>query len=159
MPTLAAEADKTQNQIGRESEISKLNAEIKEAEAKIRETMKEVQKAIEESIGGSSDQAQMLQSKLLMQQQVITIKQMQVKEIESPPKNIAGPTPTDTSICSRFDQLVLKEEEAKEPDNVYRLEENDGTLKIIFNRPEDQASTSENRLDTKLSDLSEAEPK
>lgn len=122
---------------GDASQVNKLNAEIKEAEAEVKETLKEVQKAAEESIGGKSDKAQILQSKLLMQQQEIMTKQMQVKELEAPKDAAAGQIMSVTDARPRFDRYAAEQEDANAPDNVYRLEEKDGTRQIIFKRPEE----------------------
>lgn len=130
----ATAENKTSKKVGDASEINRLNAEIEEAEADVKETMKEVQKAVAESVGGESDKAQLLQNKIALQQQAITMKQMQVKEIGAPEKQAVKQTSVD-SIRSRFDQFIEDKNHEKEPDNVYHLEEENGNRKIIFSRP------------------------
>ena len=132
LPTPAIE--KAQHSAGDPSQVSQLNAEIEQAEAEIKETMKEVQKAVAESVGGGSEKAQMLQNKILMQQQEIMTKQLQIKEIESPKDATSKQVSSATETRQRFDRYEAGQADEKAPDNVYRLEEKDGTRQIVFNR-------------------------
>lgn len=125
-----------QEKPGGVTEIKQLNSEIKKAESEIKETAKEVQKAVVESIGGSSEKVQLLQTKIQMEQQTILMKQMEIKEIEFPSKSAEERASADTVAQLRADQYVSGEDTSGEPDNVYRLEEKDGTRTIVFNRPE-----------------------
>lgn len=152
-PVPAVTENETKGYSGGEAEISKLNAEITKVEDEIKETMKEVQKATAEDIGGASEKGQLLQSKILMQQQTITIKQMQIKEIESPKELTSDSETTNSGTRFKFDRLIIHGDDAEEFDNVYRLEEKDGMRKIIFNSLKNQESA--NRPDNKLSDLNE----
>lgn len=149
-PAPVAADKETKKKNGEDSKVTQLNADIKQAEAEIKETLKEVQKAVEESNGGSSEKAQLLQSKILMQQQEITMKQVELKEIESPEKSTTKNISENIKTYSRFDEFIASKDNAEEADNVYRLEEKDGTRKIIFNRPKYQEST--NLFDNQQSD-------
>lgn len=130
--TVGTEQEKT----GGVTEINQLNAEIKQAESEIKETAKEAQKAVGESSGGSSEKVQMLQNKIQMQQQAILMKQMEIKEMEAPLKSAAERVSADTVAQPRADQYVAGKDTASEPENVYHMEEKDGTRTIVFNRPE-----------------------
>lgn len=65
------------------------------------------------------------------------MRQMEIKEIESPSKTAAQQTPVNPVVRPRLDLYVTGEDTSGKPDNVYRIEENDGTRTIVFNRPED----------------------
>lgn len=117
-------------------EINQLKGEIKQAESEMKETAKEVQKAVGESPGGASEKVQMLQNKMQLQQQAILMTQMKIKEIESPSKAVTEQLSADTAVRPRVDQYVAGEDVKNEPDNVYRVEEEDGMRTIVFNRPE-----------------------
>lgn len=130
-----------QEQPGSSAEISKLSAEIKQAESVIKETAKEVQKAVSESVGGSSEKVQLLQNKIQMQQQTILMKQMKIKEMELPSKAAAVQPSVNRDTPPRVDRYVGGQDRADEPDNVYRMEEKDGTRTIVFNRPEEKTLT------------------
>lgn len=136
LPTPAIENERQNPQDA--SQVSKLNAEIKQAEAEMQETLKEVQKAVKESIGGSSEKVQILQSKLLMQQQEIMTKQMQIKKIESPKDSTTEQVSSVMDARPKFDRYVTEQEDFHVPDNMYHLEVKDGMRQIIFNRPEEE---------------------
>lgn len=114
------------------SAVSKLNTEIKQAEAEMKETMKQAQKAAAKSVGGKSEEAQLLQGKILLQQQEIMTKQLQIKEIESPKTTEQVSSAIDEK--PRFDRYVPKQANTKAVDNVYSLKQKDGNRQIVFNR-------------------------
>lgn len=91
---------------GGHSEISQLETEIEKEEEKLKETMKQVQKAATESLTGSSQEAQLLQGIMLMQQQSIAIKQMQIKEIKSPSESKAEQIKAAADTRPRFDRFI-----------------------------------------------------
>lgn len=74
----------------------------------------------------------MLQSKLLMQQQSIVMKQMQVKEIESPKDSATEQVSPTADAQPKFDRYIAEKEDAKNLDNVYHLEEKDGNWQVFL---------------------------
>lgn len=106
------------------SEINKLEGEIKEKEVEFKETMKEAQKTAGESMSGASEKAQLLQSKMLMQQQAIAIKQMQIKDIQSSKETSENQSMVTKYNRPRYDQFISTEkEDMKKINNVNELKE------------------------------------
>ncbi len=123
------------------TEISRLNTEIQKAESEMKGTMKDLQSAVGKGKGGSSEKVQILQNKVQMQQQTILMKQLKVKELESPQKPAAQQAPANAAGRPRVDRYTPGEDISGQPDNVYRVEKRNGEQTILFNRPENEGDS------------------
>lgn len=138
------------------SAITKLNTQIKQKETALKQLVRDAQAAAAEGPGGTSEKAQLLQNKIAMQQQQIALMQMQVRELTADKEPTNEKSSMTVNNRSRFDKFERSEERGEtQPNNIYRIEEKDGTRKIVFNRHEDQQSA--NKISSILAKMAASE--